>query len=98
MWRVLTIVSAMTLGACEAGPQQAKPVATVQTATGAQIKVFRITRSNALGVTPVSQRAITARALEICPDGYREVSRRAEAERRISGVIYTDVTVGIFCT
>jgi len=49
-------------------------------------------------VTPVSNNAIAARANGLCPAGYSEVSRYGSAERRISGVIYTDVTVHIVCT
>jgi hypothetical protein len=66
-------------------------------APGEVYREFTITRSNALGVTPVSTAAIAARAAEVCPTGYRILDLRGEASRRISGVIYTDVDVALAC-
>lgn len=85
----------MMLVGCTTQPRQAQPVA--KTADGQIVQRFTLTRANALGITPISNAAITARAAEVCPNGYREVSRRAQADRRISGVIYTDVTVDLIC-
>jgi hypothetical protein len=67
------------------------------TATGAPIYRVRVTTSNALGVTPVSESSLRARAEGICPGGYRELSRSGAAERRISGVVYVDVELEITC-
>lgn len=99
MKRALGLVMlGLFVGACTADPFAPRPAAQGVTASGETTYVFTLTRSNALGVTPVSNKAIAARAGGLCPAGYREVSRFGSAERRISGVIYTDVTVRIVCS
>ena len=97
---VVMMIGVTALAACEAGPPQLsarEPVKVGVANDGSMLYTFRLTRSNALGVTPVSNAAIAARAQEICPNGYEELARKGQAERRISGVIYTDVEVTILC-
>ena len=91
-------VIGLMVGACTADPFAPRPTVHGVSATGQTTYAFALTRSNALGVTPVSNNAIAVRANGLCPAGYREVSRYGSAERRISGIIYTDVTVHIVCT
>ncbi|MBD3663340.1 hypothetical protein [Sulfitobacter aestuariivivens] len=99
MLKYLMIPLCAGLVACGDLPQTSDraPREIGQTETGKPVYQFRLTRSNALGITPVSSGAIAARALEICPTGYREIGRTGEVTRRISGVIYTDVDVTIIC-
>ena len=68
-----------------------------ETATGQPVYRFRLSRSNALGISPVSDRAVQERALQICPRGYAELARQGSVERRISGVFYTDVYSTVIC-
>lgn len=82
---------------CVPAPLENRPAAQGVTETGDTTYAFTLTRANALGITPVSEQAIESRALSLCPAGYRELTRHGSAERRISGVIYTDVTVRIVC-
>ena len=98
--KFLALIALAPLAACQQGDlTAAKPPQVIgETDSGQTVYEFRITRSNALGVTPVSNAAIVQRATEICPGGYQELSRRGEATRRISGVVYTDVDVTIICT
>ena len=99
MWKALAVTAVFALAACDTAPQATPraPVVVGQTSSGQDLLRFRLTRTSALGVTPVSNAAIAARAAQICPGGYRELSRTGEATRRISGVIYTDVDVTIVC-
>lgn len=90
-------VLGLSLTACVPEPFVEHPAAETTAATGEKILVFTLTRASALGVVPVSERSIAERANELCPAGYRELSRYGQAERRISGVIYTDVTVRVVC-
>lgn len=97
---VAMMIGLTALAACEAAPPQLpprEPVRVGETTDGRTLYTFRLTRSNALGVTPVSDAAIVARAQEICPNGFEELAREGQAERRISGVIYTDVEVTVLC-
>jgi hypothetical protein len=88
----------LMLAACVPEPFVQQPAAEGTTANGETVYAFTLTRTSALGVVPVSDKAISARANGLCPSGYRELSRYGEAQRRISGVIYTDVTVRIVCS
>jgi hypothetical protein len=94
-------LAALALGfvasACVPQPFDDRPAAKGQTAAGETIYAFTLTRTSALGVVPVSESAIAARANRLCTNGYRELSRYSEATRRISAIIYTDVTVRIAC-
>ena len=83
--------------ACVPEPLVERPAAKGQTPSGETVFSFTLTRTSGFGVVPVSEKAIATRANSLCPTGYRELSRYGEAERRISGVIYTDVTVRIVC-
>lgn len=94
---LLTAALALSLAACGDLPPPASPEVVGQTAQGAPVYGFRVTSANALGWTPISEGEIAARAGGICPGGYREVGRSAEATRRISGVFYVDVDVRIVC-
>ena len=95
----LSLLGATLLTGCQAEDlsQPRPPQVVGETDTGETVYRFRITRSNALGVTPVSGAAIAQRAQQICPGGYEELARSGEATRRVSGVIYTDVDVTIIC-
>ncbi len=100
----LIVISALFLAGCDAsgtGPLVATgpraPVVLGQSANGGTVQQFKITRSNALGVTPVSHAAVVTRAREICPQGFTLLSREDDVTRRISGVIYTDVVVTMRC-
>lgn len=96
--KVLIVLVAVFLGACAPGALEQRPAAEGTTASGETVFSFTLTRANAFGITPVSERAIAARSRALCPGGWREISRYGQAERRISGIIYTDVTVRIVCT
>ena len=100
MWKAWTALMIFTLAACSQAPQATPraPVVLGQVGDDQDVLRFRITRSSALGVVPVSNDAINARALQLCPEGYTEIARRGEATRRISGVFYTDVDVTIVCS
>jgi len=99
MLKYLLIGVIGALAACTQLPQPASraPVEVGQTTGGKPILRFQLTRSSALGLVPVSDQAIAARAAQICPDGYTQLARSGAATRRISGVIYTDVKVTIAC-
>ena len=96
----LLILSLLPLAACTDLPVAEGPPARIvgETVDARPVYQFRVTRSSALGVAPVSNAAIVARAREVCPGGYTEVARGGEVTRRISGVIYTDVYVSVVCT
>jgi hypothetical protein len=83
--------------ACVPAPFAERPPAKGVSPSGETTYGFTLTRASAVGVVPVSNEAIAARANGLCPSGYRELSRHGQTERRISGVIYTDVTVRIAC-
>lgn len=88
---LMMTAAALALTACATEPQ------TPPLAEGEVLREFTITRSNAFGVSPVSVAAIEARAAEVCPGGYRILDVYGQAERRISGVVYTDVDVALAC-
>ena len=88
----------LCLGACTLPPTQPREARLVgQTDTGRTLHTFQITRANPYGLSPVPETAITTRARQICTKGYEGLERRGDAERRISGIIYTDVEVTILC-
>ncbi len=91
------LVAVVALAGCDATLTPERGVLLGQTAGGENIYRFTVSRSNGFGVSPVSERAIAAQAAAICPAGYRYLSSFAEATQRISGIIYTDVTVTIAC-
>lgn len=99
MVRFIGVMMLAFLAGCTDGIQSSPrdAVRVGETSDGNVLYRFQLTNSNALGVTPVSNRAIAERATEICPGGYEELGRSGEATRRISGVIYTDVIVTILC-
>ena len=88
--KTIMVLGLIALTGCE----QAAPF---QVAPGETLREFTITRSNAFGVTPIPQSAINARAAELCPQGYRILEQYGEANRRISGIVYTDVDVTLAC-
>tara|TARA_R110002094_G_scaffold217568_2_gene188726 strand:+ start:4164 stop:4457 length:294 start_codon:yes stop_codon:yes gene_type:complete len=85
------------LGVCV--PQEPAPAPQIvgEPSSGQPVYQFRVTSSNALGLTRVSEGRILARAQGICPGGHVELARRTQASRRISGVFYFDVDVRIAC-
>ncbi|NNE53127.1 MAG: hypothetical protein HKN30_12085 [Sulfitobacter sp.] len=95
--RALILTAILTVAACTELPPPPPPDVVGVTPAGARIYQFRVTSSNALGWTPISEEAIASRAGGICPGGYREVGRSGEATRRISGVFYVDIDVQIAC-
>ena len=76
-------------------PREARVIG--QTDTGRTLHTFQITRANPYGLSPIPETAVTTRAQQICTKGYEELERRGDVERRISGIIYTDVEVTILC-
>lgn len=95
--RSLSAAALLGLGACVPEAPAPGPRVTGAASDGQPVYQIRVTSSNALGLTPVSERAIAARASAVCPGGYTEVGRRTQASRRISGVFYLDVDVRIRC-
>lgn len=97
-WMILP--AALLVAACETVPQpsprQAENLGT--SAAGQQVYRFQLVSVGALGVpTRVTEPSIQRRAAQLCPGGYRELQRKSDFSRRISGNIYNDVFVTVAC-
>ena len=94
----LIVALAVSMGLSGGALGQAKPARLIgKTESGQPVYKFRLTRTSIAGIARISDQAIAARAKEVCPGGYRELSRRIQEEQRGSGVIYRDVDVTLVC-
>ncbi|MDF1728791.1 MAG: hypothetical protein P1U53_13695 [Sulfitobacter sp.] len=83
------VLTALALAACDmpaAGPSEQ-----------GDIRTIRVTSASAIGIPPIPRSGVAEKARAACPGGYDELSRRTDAQRRISGVIYVNLIVEIRC-
>jgi hypothetical protein len=95
--RMSLIPALVALSACAPVPG-ANDVARVgETGAGRPVYSVEATSASAFGWPPFPQSTVDAKARGTCPGGYVELAREVDAQRRISGVFYIDVTMRFVC-